>query len=493
VEGFRAYSKTLSFGLIFFILSGVSWAEVRVPRVKESWIFTLEDVSFYARAEHFPDAHLAFSSDGHYLALGTFTGRVLLFTLKPLKLLWERRIPEGMAKRVAFSPDSKILYVGEQGPDGCLYAFFTSNGKEYWRFCLAKDLERGTPPEKGDIYGIYRQPGIYRLLVLPSGDLLILGIHSWYDKDCRCWRRLSRLYRLTPSGKLSWTWPERRPAPLTFPYADTNRDGSLIGLVSTLPSEGDAGSSPFTPETFYLLDGKGREIWRYRLEPLRPYFDRVSVWESVGISPKGEKALIGTADGRAIFLDLFNKKIYKVFSLGAPIKIGEIPVTAHVSYGLFAPDGKAFVVTASSSIPYGMPLAVNRPAGPHPNANTLFALQPGKVLWRYAVGFHFQGLATDARGKFLAVAAGASKRDFERIYQFGVFVFETDSGDLLVYYPTEGPCFFHLALSPSGRYVALVETPFLTEQELVKGSYRLHVIELNLDELISSKGRRRNR
>ncbi len=491
MEGAQTHSQTLSSRFLKVFLLNLflslwlvpAWAEVKVPGLKVVLIRELEDVSFYARAGHFPDAFLSFSPEEKYLAVGTFLGRLLLLETETGNLVWKKKFPEAMVKRVRFSRDGKTLYVGEQSPDGFIYAFDLETKRELWRFRLADDLLSGEPPEKGDVYGIYRQPGCYRLLVLPNGDLLVLGVHSWFDRKKKTWRRLSRLWRLTPQGDVRWAWPARGPAPLTLIYADTDQEARLIGLVSTIPSDEVPEDYPLSSGTFYLLDAQaGKERWRYVIPPLKPYFDRVSVWESVALSPDGQWALVGTSDGRAIFFNLERQQVAKVLPLGAPVLIGGLPVSAHVSYGLFSPGGEALVVTGSSNIPYGMPLAVNRPAGPHPQANTLFALRPpGQILWRFGIDFRFQGLTTDEGGNWLAVAAGAARKGLEKNHQFGVFLFDLRKGTFYTYYPTEGPCFFHLALSPQGRFLAVVETPYLSEQETLHGHYRLHVLEIQLD------------
>jgi len=488
VEGAKTHSQALSSGLLTFILilwvlllgPSAGWAGVKVPGLELLHVRPLEDVSFYARAGHFPDAFLAFSPDEKHLAVGTFLGRLLLLEVESGRVLWEKRFPEAMVKRLAFSRDGEVLYAAEQSPDGYVYALRKDTGAELWRFRLADDLRPGEPPEKGDVFGIYKQPGCYRLEVLPDGDLLVLGIHSWFDRKAGSWLRLSRVWRLRPSGEVRWAWPADGPALLTLIYADADERGRFLGLVSTVPSDEMPRDYPLRPGTFYLLSAEsGREIWRYEIPPLKPHFDRVFVWESVSLSPDGRLALVGTSDGRAIFFDLEARRVAHVLSLGAPLNIGGIPVSAHVSYGLFAPDGAAYVVTGPSSIPYGMPLAVNRPAGPHPQANMLFAIAPPRrIKWRFGMDFRFQGLATDAHGSWLAVAAGASRRSLEKRHQFGVFVFDAREGSLHAYYPTEGPCFFHLALSASGKHLAVVETPYLSEEEVLRGRYRLHVLRL---------------
>ncbi len=472
--------------VIFLVLTSVSLAlaeEVKVPGLRLLYRVSLEDVSFYVRAGHQPDAFLAFSPDEKFLAVGTFLGRLLLLKARTGEILWERHIPEGMVKRIAFSPNGRTIYYGEQSPDGFIYAADRETGRIRWRFRLADDLLPGEPPEKGDVYGIYRQPGCYRLKVLANGDLLVLGLHSWYDRRHEVWRRLSRLYRLTREGKQVWAWPEEGPAKLTLIFADADRSGRVVATVALSPSEDLPKDYPLSANTLYVLDGEnGRECWRYQIPPLKPYYDRVSVWESVRVSPKGRYALIGTADGRAFIVDLARKKV-KIVALGVPMEIGGFPVAAMINYG-YALKDTFYFLTGTSSLPYGLPMAIDRPAGPHPQANTLFALGPGgRIKWRFTSDFRLQGIAADQEGRIVAVAVGGSRRSLRKTRQFGIFVFDTRRPGgglekLVGYFPTEGPCFFHLAVSPQGHLVALVETPYLTEEERLVGRYQILVLKL---------------
>ncbi len=465
---------------------GWSWAKIQVQGLKVLYTHPLEDVSFYVRAGNQPDAFLAFSPHGRLLAVGSFLGYLRVYEALSGRLIWQRHIPEGMIKRIAFSPSGRVIYYAEQSPDGYIYAANAQNGKLLWRFRLADDLQTGTPPPQGDVYGVYREPGCYRLQVLRNGDLLVLGIHSWYDQKARLWRRLSRVYRLSPQGKLRWAWPKNGPAPLTLIYAEADLQGQVVALVSTSPADDFPSGYPYPPGAFFLLDGQtGRVEWVYKIPPLKPYYDRVSVWESVRVSPDARLALVGTADGRALLFDLRAHRV-KTLMLGAPLRIGGLPVAAMINYGL-ATRNRLYFVTGASSVPYALPLAVDRPAGPHPHAETLFALDfQGRIRWCFGVGFRFQGLATDYKGRWLAVAVGASRRGFHKRKQFGVFVFDTarPGGGLekfWAYFPTQGPCFFHLAWAPQGNILAVVETPYLTQESRLRGRYRLWVLRMAKD------------
>ena len=477
---------TIWLAIVFDLFPGPVWAEVKAYGLSLLWSHDLGDVSFHVRGGHTPDTFLSFSNNGRFLALGTLEGDLLVFESRSGQVVLKRKIPEAMVKKLAFSPEDDVLYYGEQGPEGSVCALSFPGGQEKWCFSTARDLGRGEPPPPGDLYAIYHQPGIYRLEVLKGGDLLVLANHSWYDSRRRIWRRLSRLYRLNPEGRLRWAYPRKGPAPLTMIYADADAAGKRIGVMALLPSEDPEDLRLFgpRPQSFLLLDGRdGSLLWQYSIEPLKPYFDRVSAWESVSLSPEGRLAGVGTSDGRLFLFDLEEKKA-KVLSLATPILIGGFPVSATLSFGLFGPDGRFYVITGESTLPFALPLLVDRPAGPHPAARSLFAVEPeGTISWRFHSPFRLQGLAVSRNGRVLAVGSAAFRKEGFRVKQFGVLVFRLwgEGGGLsrlLGYFPTAGICFFHLAVSPEGDLVAAVETPWRDEWGRIHGKYRLILLKV---------------
>ena len=473
-----------AFGLALYGTAPPAGArKIRAFGLKLLWEYPLGDISFHVRAGHTPDSFVRFSPNGHLLAVGTLKGDLLVFESASGRLLFRKRVPEAMVKRVAFSPDGKTLYYGEQSPEGAVCALRVPHGRLLWCFSTAGDVLRGEPPAPGDVYGVYRLPGIYRLKVLSGGDLLVLAVHSWYDRGVRAWRRLSRLYRLSPEGHIRWAYPTSGPAPVTIIYADSDPLGHRVALVALTPSEypPDRRNPGPPPGSFVVLDGKdGTEIFGYSIPPLRPYFDRVSAWESVAVSPAGRFAALGTGDGRLFLFDLKRLRLHRTLSLATPIVLGGFPVSASLGYGLFGPRGILYVISGESTLPYGMPLSVDRPAGPHPAARTLWAIDPesGRILWRFTSPVRLQGLSVDREGRTLAVCTGAFRRKNLSVRQFGVLTFDLKREDgglsrLSGYFPTAGICFFHLAVSPDGSLVAAVESPWRDELDRLFGRHRL--------------------
>ncbi|NQU41701.1 hypothetical protein HQ520_00335, partial [bacterium] len=124
----------------------------------------LGNVDLYARAGLEADTAISFSPDSRLLAVGTLTGRLLVQPVYEPAILWEKQVPEGMVKRVAFSADGRTLWFGEQSADAFVRCLDSEDGTERWRFRLADDIETSAPPSREDLWSVYQLPACLRLL-----------------------------------------------------------------------------------------------------------------------------------------------------------------------------------------------------------------------------------------------------------------------------------------------------------------------------------------
>ena len=107
-----------------------------------------------------PDTDLAFSPDGALLAVGSFLGEVVVLDVATGGVKARRTLGEAMVRRVAWAPDGKTLYAGEQSPDASLRALDSATLEDRWRLDLAERVGRSTLPAGEDLYGIYSLPGV---------------------------------------------------------------------------------------------------------------------------------------------------------------------------------------------------------------------------------------------------------------------------------------------------------------------------------------------
>lgn len=430
-----------------------------------------------------PDSALAFSPDGESLAVGTFGGDVLVLHPFTGEVRFRRRIAEGFVRQIAWAPGGDVLYVGEQGADGNLYALDAATGRDLWRVALAEDLGRSPPPSPDDPYGIYSLPGIYRIAVAPGGTVYAVGLHSWTEQGGR--RNASRVYAFSPEGRRLAAFPEEGAADVNFTWLATDSAGrrGLVGVFRTADGEPrtDLGSG-----SVLALDLPGlRRAWARRLPPLAPHFRDVFVWQAFAVSPDGRTSLAGLGDGRIFLYDETDAPAAppreRSLAPGGPVVVGGVPVAASVGFARFAGD-TAYALVGQTTIPYGSTSA-EAPPSPHPAAHTLLALdRDGGEKWRYRGAFHVAGLSASEDGSVVAVGAGERQGD-DRRDLFGLLLFDGGEGPrtgderLLAWYPTRGPAFFAHAVHPRGELAALVEVPGRSPSgDEVFGDYRLHVV-----------------
>jgi hypothetical protein len=186
----------------------------------------LGNADYYAKVGNHPNTFVKFSPDNTLLVIGTMMGHIMVVEVYTNKTLWDKKVAEGMVKRIDFSPDGKRIYFGEQSVDGFIYSAETYTGKILWKFRLADNLQQGSPLNKNDAQDIYDKPGCYQLKVLNNGDVIVLGIHSWGDwrdrNKCVC---LSQIYRLSSEGKIIWSFPADKPIYYTVVFMDCDMDG----------------------------------------------------------------------------------------------------------------------------------------------------------------------------------------------------------------------------------------------------------------------------
>lgn len=443
----------------------------------------LERVDSAALTTAIPDSTVQFSPDEKYLAIGTLFGHLQVVEALQGKTLWKKKLAEGMVKQVAFSSDGETVYAGEQSPDGFLYALDRSSGEIRWKYRLADDLEASSPPAREDRYGIYFLPGVYQLHVTPDGRLLCAGTHSWnVDGE---WKNRSRLYVFKPDGSLDWAFPEDGPMDANVISFASDRDGKRLVFVAsrtaTTPPTG-----PILATGVYALDLREKtRTWSHQFQPLEPYFRDVHVWEAVGMTPDGARVVVGLGDGRAALFEGNNpgpeSKVIEMLELGTPIEVSGVPIVTPVGFAC-ASQTALFLQTNDSNIPVGTEATSRTPPAPHPSARTLFAFDlEGRPLWRLKSEFTPAGLRISDDGRSLMMTM-ANARDEKRTDGNGFVLLDasaaaTAMNRVIYQYPTEGPVFFHGAISGKTFLVAVTESPAsMDDGQTLYGTYQVHLV-----------------
>lgn len=426
---------------------------------------------------------VAFSAEGKNIAIATDAGHLAIVEALTGKKVWKTRISEGYVKHVAFSNDGNRLYIGEQAADGYIYCYDISASakrasRQLWKYRTADDIESSTPPDPSSVYAWVQYPGPSRMLTLPDGDVLVASVHSWTKDNVQ--QKKSQLYRFAgKTGNVKWKWPAAGALPKVLRWFDVSADGKTLALVADASGKGNGQLVVINVET-------GAEQWHANFEPLTPYFEGVTFWRGVSISPNGKFINVTTDDGRAfIFSALTGKQSQQEPSwhqnLATPLEVSGVPILA-TSGTIGATDALALFVTGDTYIPYHLQKGAQRPTTAHPNGMTLFAYSwTGEKDWQWQLENMPQGLRVDATGRYAVLAVSKrSQNPNESLHGVSIFDLAAAGSGLAKYlytYRTEGQLPYDtLAISADGTYIAVVEVPLVLPDETVRGKNRVHIL-----------------
>ncbi len=451
-----------------FERGGRSWSAPDKADCVPLFSVPLGDVSSIVfRGGEPPDTTMALSPDGRKLAIGAYTGEVVIVDAWTGAERTRRSFPEALIKRVLWSGDGATLYVGEQSAEARLLALDAETLADRWVVSLAEVVGRSPPPAGDDLYGVYSLPGIFGLDGLENGDLLVTAAHGWTSGDGR--KNASTIVRYSSEGVRLAGWPEQGAidGTLLHPSMSGDRIAVQVGRSADGPPPADLPVGGVV-----VLDSQLKMDRTRKLDPLLPWFPTVFVWEAFDFD--GERLLVGTGDGRVM---LFHGEESVTVPLGTPLSPDGVPLAASVGFGRLAGEG-ALVVTASTSVPYGAADPSWRPPAPHPNANALwFYGFDGELRWTWRGPHEIQGVTLSPDGKEAVVGSGPRISD-RRSDLFGALVFRVagdGSGDerLECFCSTASPVFFRQAWAKDGRF-AVSEHPY-RDGEQVRGSYQVTV------------------
>ena len=422
----------------------------------------------------------------HKLAIATDSGHLAILQTLTGKTLWKTRISEGYVRKMAFSPDNSLLYIGEQAADGFIYCynFAASESTLRWKYRTADDIETSTPSNPDSVYAWVNYPGPACMRTLSDGDLLVAGVHSWTQNDTPL--KKSQLYRFdSETGNVIWKWPSDGATQMIIRWFDVSADGKTLALVMdsghNLQGSTTDGNGAGNGKLVVLNAEDGTEKWQADIEPLREYFSQVTFWRGVSMSPDGKFINITTDDGRAFIFDVNTSELIWQENLTTPLEVSGIPIVA-TSGTIGATDAAALFVTGDTYIPYHLRKGAQKPSAAHPNAMTLFAYSwTGEKTWQWQLENMPQGLRIDAKDRYAALSVSKRTQDpNESLHGVSVFDLTAEGSGLSKYlytYRTEGQLPYDtLAISANGAFIVVVEVPIAMPDETVRGKNRVHVL-----------------
>ncbi len=420
------------------------------------------------------------------LAIATDSGH--LAVLRPLtgETFWKTRISEGYVRRMVFSRNSALLYIGEQAADGFIYCYDLISEKPTlrWKYRTADDIETSTPSNRDSVYAWVSYPGPACMRTLSDGDLLVASVHSWTQNDTPL--KKSQLYRFdSETGNVIWKWPRDGATQKIIRWFDVSAEGKTLALVMdsghNLQGSTTDGNGAGNGKLVVLNAEGGTEEWQTDIEPLREYFSQVTFWRGVSVSPDGKFINVTTDDGRAFIFDVNASEPIWQENLTTPLEVSGIPIVA-TSGTIGATDAAALFVTGDTYIPYHLRKGAQKPSAGHPNAMTLFAYSwTGEKTWQWQLENMPQGLRIDAKDRYAALSVSKRTQDpNESLHGVSVFDLTAEGSGLSKYlytYRTEGQLPYDtLAISADGAFIVVVEVPIAMPDETVRGKNRVHVL-----------------
>ena len=415
-----------------------------------------------------PHSSLAFSPDDRLLAVGSYLGEVVLLDAWTGRVRARKQLAETMIKQVVWSDDGDTLYVGEQSPDGNLYALDPTTLEARWTWRAADVVDTSTPPAGEDLYGVYSLPGIYGVELLESGELVASAVHGWNTEAGRL--NKSKVVRISPAGEVLAQWPAEGTADATIFGLRTDGRHVVVGVNRSAD-----GPDPDLPihgvQVLALPDLE--PVFRHVEEPLAPHYDKAFLWEAVDLD--AGRVLLGYGDGRVRVVGLDGETVS--VDAGTPILAGDVPIGASVGFGFFLGDGFAYS-TSGTVIPWGAAAPELRPPTLHPNENAIWVHDAdGSLRWTWRGEQQVAGFVR--RGDHLVVGAGDRRSDARRDLYGAVVLRLAGEGSgaerLEAFCATEGPVFFRQDMTADGR-VAVIEYPYVEGEGVLRGAYRVTVL-----------------
>lgn len=434
------------------------------------WEYELGDITPENISEGRSNAQdcVRYTPDGKYVAVGTGQNLTVL-DVTGKSVLWQKAL-RGNISDLSFSRDGKYLLVGERSADGYIYSFHSGTGEETNSYRTADELGTSANPKN--------QPCIYKITAVDDAVYIAAGRY-WKDSG---YELVSRVYRFSPEGTLSWKLPAAENYPRSINWIDSSQDGKNV-IFST----GDWTNSLETGAVIYSVDESGGLRWKYEIQPLRPYFVSAAIWHGLDVSDDGSMITACTGDGRKyLFYDSemkepgdgksewYSEELQS--NVTAPEELEGSVIYTYGENAKIMAENEIFYLTGATLPAYypgNVPMA-------HPLENALVScdVETGETSWTYSPGGRCAGIFYSPDERFFVLPVGKDTSS-GNTQVHGIHVFDSrKSGNgnskLLWTFNTEGVV-VNAAIS-SDCTVAAVEVPLKLKNDDVTGKHRLIIV-----------------
>ena len=402
----------------------------------------------------FTKAVICYSSQENGWLVGTTRGELFLFDNEG-KQLWKRSLGIGKLISACISRDGSTAYIGEQSPEGNLYAVNVKTGDIIWQYkgadFVGADVSQRSFPSVVHIVtdkdnNVYAN--IYRFLMDKKGNRSYCG----------------RMLAVGADGKVMWQYPANEAIDSWINWCDVSDANGRV-VIST--SAYDFREEMHYKDTMYFLNKDTGKLLSSTHVPPVPPFDNTVMRGSPNFSADGKYLAASSSDGRGFLFDSDGKELWQR-TLSKPAQVDGAYINASGRDGFATAYGVAFTtINTFNRENWQLPTPVE-----HPSNNSLFLFAyDGSFKYQYRAEGTMEQLAF--ADNLVACAVGRNVRT-HNYAAHGALILDLPTGNQLGFYHTEGPL-QAIAISPDGHYVGGVEAPAVTPQGKIIGAHRLHI------------------
>ena len=399
---------------------------------------------------------IRFSPDSSFLAVGSETGEVLLYSTKG-SLIWRKNMGLGKLTALEFSPDGRSVLVGESSQQGWLVCLRVKDGSELWR--------QASVPELGVNIKEKTYPGVVAIRTDAAG--MVYAVAQRYIKHSDGNNEYAgRIYKFTPDGERLGMFPGDHNLDCWVSWISVDKAGEQAAFAT---ANFDVATYRYD-KNIYCLDGGLKAVLWSNYADLVPPYQNVTMRTSPELSPDGKYASAIASDGRCFLFDSREGRQLWQRSISYPHKIGGVTINATGSNSLIMGDYAVYTTgNTYNKANWQLPTPVE-----HPNSNSLFVFDlQGKLINSYKLDGTIEEMAAGSKLAVLAVGRNVRSKDPS---MHGLYIVTIPETRLVDYAATSGgPC-IAAAVSPDERYAAAIEAPIQLDDGRVIGEYKLTLL-----------------
>ena len=400
----------------------------------------------------FNKGFIRFSPDSRFLAVGSETGEVLLYSTKG-SLIWRKAMGLGKLAALEFSPDGRAVLVGETSQQGWLISLDSRDGREQWRQASVNEL--GVNIKEKTF------PGMVAIRTDAAGMIYAVAQRYIKHPDGRN-EYAGRIYKYTAAGQKTGMFPGDRNLDCWVSWLGVDDAG---GKVVFATANFDVATYTYD-RNVYCLDGTLTEVvWSNYLDALAPY-QNVTMRTGLEISGDGRQVGGIASDGRCFLFDSADGRELWRRNITQPQKIAGVYINSTGNYSRFVGDYTVFTTgNTYNRANWQLPTPVE-----HPNSNSLFVFDlQGNLVSNQKMGGMIEEIATGNSLAALAVGRNVRAKDPS---VHGLYIVSIPEARVVDYAATTGPC-IAAAISADGRYAAGIEAPLQLDDGQIIGEYKL--------------------